>query len=51
MVSLKYSTRFAASGTERVVRPVMFPPGRWKLCTSPVPIGSLLIPTIGTVDV
>src|SRR5262249_1625205 len=44
------SSRFAPSSTERNVAPVIFPPGRFRLTTSPVSTGSLPIAnTIGMV--
>jgi hypothetical protein len=40
--SLSSSNRFPLSSVVRVASPVMFPPGRARLATSPVLTGSLL---------
>ena len=41
MISFKSSSRFPLSSGEKLDSPVMFPPGRARLATSPLPTGSL----------
>ena len=48
--SLSSSSRFPANSVEKSVTPVMFPPGRAKLATSLLPIGSeIAVMTTGIV--
>src|SRR5262245_33250489 len=41
MISFKSSSRFPLSSGARVASPVIFPPGRARLATNPLPTGSL----------
>ena len=51
-VSFRSSSRFPSSSGARVDNPVMFPPGRARLATNPVPTGSpSLVMTMGIVVV
>jgi hypothetical protein len=51
IMSLSTSSLFALSSGERMVSPVVFPPGRARLATTPAPRMSSLIVTIGIVSV
>jgi len=51
MKSLSNCSRFALKSGERMVRPVVFPPGRASEGMSPIPSMSSLLATIGIVEV
>ena len=51
IMSLSTSSLFALSSGERMVSPVVFPPGRERLAITPAPRMSSLIATMGIVSV